>query len=470
MTAIIPAILSGGFGSRLWPLSRRARPKQFLPLFDGESLFQKTCKRTTGAQFEAPMVISNQDHRFLIGEQLQELGMTAQSILLEPVGRNTAAPAALAAQVALAQDADSLVLLLPSDHMIADDKAFQQAVDTAIPVAAAGHIVTFGIKPDLAHTGYGYIKFVPADEAVLSVDQFVEKPSKQRAEQFLEEGTYLWNAGIFLFSAKAMRDSFLRHAPEIWQGVEVARIKARQDLDFLRLDPQAFEQVPNISLDYAIMEKQAGICCVPMDPQWNDLGSWRAIWETMPKDDAGNTALSEAIFENSTDCLVYSEDALVSVLGLQDVMVVNTKDALLVAAKDQAQAVKTIVAELDREGRPETVQHRRAYRPWGWTEEIARGERFRVQSMMIKPGQGLTMQRHIHRAEHWVVMSGTLEVSVNGETKYVTENESVFVPLGAPHKLKNPGMIEVRMIEVQSGAVIHDEDILREPAEDENRD
>ncbi|MDD7909087.1 mannose-1-phosphate guanylyltransferase/mannose-6-phosphate isomerase [Pseudovibrio exalbescens] len=463
MPKIIPAILSGGFGSRLWPLSRRERPKQFLPLFDGESLFQKTCKRTMGDGFAAPLVISNQDHRFLIGEQLQELGVEAQSIVLEPCGRNTAAPAALAAMMALETDEETLVLLLPSDHLIGDEDAFKAAVELGVPAASDGAIVTFGIKPEMAHTGYGYIKFIPSDADALMVDRFVEKPTQEVAERFVSEGTYLWNAGIFLFSAKAMKESFLTYAPDVWNAVSEAYIGARADLDFLRLDAHAFEKVPSISIDYAIMEKQPGIRCVPMDPQWNDLGSWRAIWETMPKDDDGNTSLSEAIFEDSKDCLVYSDDALVSVLGLNDVLVVNTKDALLVASKEHAEQVKNIVARLEAEKRPETVQHRRVYRPWGWTEEISRGDRFRVQSMMIKPGQGLTLQRHIHRAEHWVVMGGTLEVSVNGSTKYVSENESVFVPLGAPHKLHNPGMIDVRMIEVQSGALIHDDDILREP-------
>lgn len=462
MAKITPVILSGGFGSRLWPLSRRERPKQFLPIFDGKSLFQQTCERVSGDLFDAPLVISNQDHRFLIGEQMMECAIEPKAIVLEPCGRNTAAPAALAAIMALETAPDAIVLLLPSDHLIADPKEFLGAVEAGKAEAEQGKIVTFGIRPSEPHTGYGYIKVEEQQNPVRSVEAFVEKPDEDRARQFLAEGNYLWNAGIFMYSAAAMKAAFAAHAPEIWQQVEAAYKEARKDLDFLRLEEAAFSKAPSISFDYAIMENVADVACVPTDPGWSDLGAWPAIWETMPKNDEGNSALGEAIFEQSKNCLVYTEDALVSVIGLDDVMVVNTKDALLVAHKDKAQHVKKVVEQLEKAGRPETVHHRRVYRPWGWSERITEGERFRVQSMRIEPGQGLTLQRHIHRAEHWVVVSGTLEVTIDGHDELITENQSVFVPLGAKHKLKNPGKIPVRMIEVQSGAYIAEDDVLRD--------
>ncbi|SDQ90506.1 mannose-1-phosphate guanylyltransferase/mannose-6-phosphate isomerase [Pseudovibrio sp. Tun.PSC04-5.I4] len=461
MTKITPVILSGGFGSRLWPLSRRERPKQFLPIFSGQSLFQKTCERVSSDLFRPPLIISNQDHRFLIGEQMAELGIDPQAIVLEPCGRNTAAPAALAALMALESDGNALVLLLPSDHLIADDGEFMCAVEAARTAAESGKIVTFGIEPSDPNTGYGYIKLCDGAEPVRKVERFVEKPDLATAQTFLANGNYLWNAGIFMYSAATMRDAFLKHAPDIWENVEAAHKNARKDLDFLRLDEDAFSQVRSISFDYAIMEKEEDVACVPTDPGWSDLGSWPAIWESMEKNDEGNSTLGEAIFEQSKNCLVYSEDALVSVVGLEDVMIVNTKDALLVAAKDKAQDVKKIVEQLDKANRPETVQHRRVYRPWGWSERISEGERFRVQSMLIKPGKGLTLQRHIHRAEHWIVVSGTLEVTIDGKDELISENQSVFVPLGARHKIQNPGKIPVRMIEVQSGAYIAEDDVLR---------
>ncbi|MTI17002.1 mannose-1-phosphate guanylyltransferase/mannose-6-phosphate isomerase [Rhodobacteraceae bacterium RKSG542] len=463
MAEIIPTILSGGFGSRLWPLSRRERPKQFLPIFQGESLFQKTVSRTSGSQFTSPLIISNQDHRFLVGEQLAQMEVEPLAVVLEPVGRNTAAPAALASIFALEKNEDALILLLPSDHLIGDEAAFNAAIAEGVSAAKSGQIVTFGIRPSEPHTGYGYIKIKDASgKGAVPVEAFVEKPSLEKAERFLEVGGYLWNAGIFLFSAQTMKEAFKQHAPEIWSGVEAAYKAAKQDLDFLRLDEELFKQVPSDSIDYAIMEKEKQVACVPMEPKWSDLGSWTAIWENMEKDASGNTALAETGFIDSRNCLVYSDDAYVAVLGLDDVMVVNTKDALLVASKSHAQDVKKVVETLDAQKRSETVKHRRVYRPWGWTEQIAKGDRFQVQSIAIKPDRGMSIQRHIHRAEHWIVVSGTLKVIIDGVSKLVTENQSVFVPLGATHQLFNPGKIEVRMIEVQSGAYIADDDIERE--------
>ncbi|WP_244266921.1 mannose-1-phosphate guanylyltransferase/mannose-6-phosphate isomerase [Polycladidibacter stylochi] len=437
------------------------RPKQFLPIFDGESLFQKTCKRTSNGMFAPPLIISNVDHRFLIGEQLEEMGLENSGILLEPVGRNTAAPAALAAYIALEKDPDALILLAPSDHLISDEEEFNRALQAAIPVAQAGTIVTFGIKPNEPNTGYGYIKVNNGEGAVKTVERFVEKPDLMKAKEFLQEGCYLWNAGIFLYSAKAMRDAFTRHKPEIWQSVGEAYVKSKVDLDFQRLDLDAFTACPSISFDYAIMEKAQNIACVPMDPNWSDLGAWPAIWESQFKDENKNVSMGEAIYQDASNNLVYSEDAVVSIIGLDNIMVVNTPDALLVAAKDRAQDVKKVVEHLDGNNRQETIHHVRKYRPWGWSEEIAHGDRFKVHSLMIKSGQEMSLQRHMHRAEHWVVVNGTLEIIINDKITLITENQSVYVPLGASHKLSNPGKIPVRMIEIQSGSYIAEDDIFR---------
>ena len=460
---IIPCILSGGSGSRLWPLSRSARPKQFLPIFDGESLFQKTLKRFADPAFSAPIVISNSEHRFLVGEQMAEVRAPAEetAIVLEPVGRNTAAPAAIAALLAEARDPDALVLLAPSDHLLRDTDAFAAAVELALPAARAGRIVTFGIKPSEPNTGYGYIRLAEAGEGPCAVEAFVEKPDLERARAFLAAGTYVWNAGIFLFSARAMLEEFARYAPEVLARVKEALGAATRDLDFLRLDAELFSQVPNISIDYAIMEKSERISCVPMEPGWSDLGSWSAVWEAFDKSDEGNSVLGEARFVKARDNLVVSDGALVSVIGLDHVMVVATKDAVLVADKAHAQDVKIVVEGLQAEGRRETREHRRLYRPWGWREEIAVGTRFQVQEIEIKPGESMSRQSHVNRAEHWVVVSGTLSVEIDGETRLMTENQSAYVPVGARHRLANPGRVPARVIEIQSGAYIGDDDIIR---------
>uniref|UniRef100_UPI003BA9A258 mannose-1-phosphate guanylyltransferase/mannose-6-phosphate isomerase n=1 Tax=Stappia sp. TaxID=1870903 RepID=UPI003BA9A258 len=459
--SIIPCILSGGSGSRLWPMSRSMRPKQFLPMFDGESLFQKTLKRFASDHFASPLVICNADHRFLVGEQMAGAGRSGGSIVLEPIGRNTAAPAALAALLAFEQDDDALVLLAPSDHLVARPDLFVRAVEAAEPAARAGNIVTFGISPSEPNTGYGYIRLKPEEGDVRPVEAFVEKPDRQRAETFLADGNYVWNAGIFLFSARAMIEEFERQAPEVLSGTRAALTGARRDLDFLRLDAEAFAAVPDISIDYAIMEHCERIMCVPVDPGWNDLGSWSAVWETLEKGEEGNSALGEAMFLKARDNLVISDEALVSVIGLEKVMVIATKDAVLVANQDNAQDVKTIVDRLKVDGRREVREHRRAWRPWGSREEIASGERFQVQEIEIKPGASLTEQSHVNRAEHWVVVSGTLEITIEGERHLITENQSAYAPVGARHRLANPGRVATRVIEIQSGAYIGDDDIVR---------
>lgn len=458
---IFPCILSGGIGSRLWPLSRKDRPKQFLPIFNGESLFQKTCKRVQGEGFAAPIVIGNNDHRFLMGEQLAEAGIEADTILLEPMGRNTAAPAAMAALIAAERDPDALVLLLPSDHLIGKEELFRQAIQDAKTPAQAGRLVTFGITPTEPNTGYGYIKLMPGDEAVRDVDAFVEKPDLETAQTFLADGNYAWNAGIFLYSAKAMISAFDAQQPDLIAGIRAVLATRTRDLDFTRLDTDTFAKLDNISIDYAIMERARNISCVPVAPEWDDLGSWSAIWSVLTKDERGNSGLGDTRFLNSENCLAYADEGLVSVIGLQDVLVISTRDSVLVAHKDKSQDVKKIVEELEREGRSEAKAHPRAYKPWGYTERISSGDRFSVQSMMIKPDKMLTMQSHLHRAEHWIVVSGTVEITIDGNVQLLSENQSAYVPLGAKHKLYNPGKIPVRMIEVQSGTYLDEDDIRR---------
>lgn len=460
---IVPCILSGGVGSRLWPLSRTDRPKQFLPLFGGESLFQKTCRRIDKEDFADPIVIGSNAHRFLIGEQLSELGKTAQPILLEPVGRNTAPPALMAALIAMEADPDALVLLLPSDHLIGQEDVFLDTVRAAEPAARQGQIVTFGIQPTEPHTGYGYIRVASGSDPVRAVEAFVEKPDQERAESFLKDGSYVWNAGIFLYAAGTMIDAFKQHQPALYEDI-VAVMKTRhEDLDFTRLDEEAFASLDNISIDYAIMEKAGNVSCAPVAPDWDDLGSWSAIWAVLDKDAKGNCALGDARFLDSGNCLAYAERGLVSVIGLEDVMVIATTDSVLVAHKDSAQDVKTVVEQLKSEGRDEVDRHPRAYKPWGYTERINSGDRFAVQSMMIKPGKRLSLQNHLHRAEHWVVVSGTVEITIDGKTSLLSENQSAYVPLGALHTLHNPGKIPVRMIEIQSGTYLAEDDIVRHP-------
>lgn len=458
---IFPCILSGGVGTRLWPLSRKDRPKQFLPLFDGESLFQMTCKRVNHDGFAAPIVIGSNAHRFQMGEQLADLGIVANTILLEPIGRNTAPPALMAAMIAEETDPEALILLLPSDHLIRKEDVFLDTVHAAETAARSGKIVTFGITPSEPNTGYGYIKVAAGEEAVRPVERFVEKPDHERAKAFLEEGGYVWNAGIFLYSASTMIEAFKQHQPELHNDIVAVMETRHDDLDFTRLNEASFEKLDNISIDYAIMEKADNVACAPVSPDWDDLGSWSAIWSVLDKDESGNTGLGDTRFLESRNCLAYSQQSLVSVIGLEDVMVIATGDSVLVANKDHAQDVKKVVDQLKAEGRTEVDRHPRAYKPWGYTERINAGDRFAVQSMLIKPGKWLGLQSHLHRTEHWIVVSGTVEITIDGKTRLLTENQSAYVPLGARHTLHNPGKIPVRMIEVQSGTYLAEDDVLR---------
>ena len=461
MAKIHPVILSGGSGSRLWPWSRKACPKQFLKLVGDETLFQQTLKRLSSPLFGAPSVICNNDHRFLAAGQLQEAGMEPEAIVLEPVARNTAPAALTAALLAAREDPKRLVLLLPSDHVIQDEEGFARSIAAGIAAAEAGRIVTFGIAPDRPETGYGYIE-TRGDGAVLDVTRFVEKPDRETAEGYLRAGGYFWNAGIFLFSARAMLSAFGKYAPEIFPPCREAVEKAETDLDFLRLDKQAYAACPSISLDYAIMEKAENTGCVPLDSQWSDLGAWPAVWEIMDKDEQGNVARGDVLLHETTNSYAHSMDGTVlSVAGLEGVLAVATRDAVLVASRDHAQDVGKLVEELKARGRRQATEHARVYRPWGWYEGLAEGERYQVKTLMVKPGARLSLQSHHHRAEHWVVVRGTVRVTNGDESFLLSENESTYIPIGNRHRLENPGKLPALLIEVQSGAYLGEDDIVR---------
>ncbi len=461
--AIHPFILSGGSGTRLWPLSRQAYPKQFLPLVGKDSLLQQSCHRVRDKMFSDPTVLCNNSHRFLVAEQLEEAGLGGCDIVLEPVSRNTAPAALVSALVAARKGSEnSLVLLMPSDHVIQDLTGFQRSIARAVETALAGHLVTFGIRPDSPETGYGYIETKGDDAPMLDVVRFVEKPDKTTAESYLETGNFFWNAGIFLYTAKAMVAAFEQHAPELLSHCRKALDGAVQDLDFLRLDKTAYGDCNNISLDYAIMEKQSGIKCLPLESDWSDLGAWPALWEIEDKDKDGNVAHGDHLLFDTTNSYLHSTDGiLLSVIGMDDIVAVATKDAILIAPKSRAQDVKMVVEKLREDRREEHIYHTRVYRPWGWYEGLGRGKRFQVKCLSVRPGAQLSLQSHYHRAEHWVVVSGTVEVRVNDKTSLLTENESTYIPIGVKHRLGNPGKVSALLVEVQSGAYLGEDDIVR---------
>ncbi len=459
---IHPFILSGGSGTRLWPLSRQAYPKQFLSLVGELSLMQQTCQRLTAPVFSPPSVLGNNDHRFIIAEQLQEIGITPADIVLEPVGRNTAPAAIIAALMAARDNPDNLILLLPSDHIIEDRDSFATTISHGIEPAKNGQIITFGITPTSPETGYGYIQTAKANSTVKKVVRFVEKPTTKKARAYLDDGQYLWNAGIFLFSAKTLISAFESYAPDILKACKEALGKAHSDLDFLRLDEAAYATCNSISLDYAIMEKADNIACIPLKTPWSDLGTWPALYDIVESDNQGNVLKGDIILHETTNSYVHSADgACLSLVGLDNVIAVATKDAILLAAKDRAQDVKQIVDRLTEQGRTEAVNHSRVYRPWGWYERLSMGERFQVKCLMVKPGARLSLQSHFHRAEHWVVVSGTAEVTVGDKVFLLSENESTYIPIGTKHRLANPGKVPARLIEVQSGTYLEEDDIVR---------
>jgi len=460
---MIPVILSGGSGSRLWPLSRAMHPKQFLNIGADHSLFQSTLMRLAKIQGEdlMPIVVSSEDHRFHVAEQCRALGVTPSAILLEPVGRNTAPAIAAAVLQALSTGKDDLLLVLPADHAIENLDALQKAFETGAVAARDGAIVTFGIVPNKAETGYGYIRVAQKGESVQPAEAFYEKPDLATAQQYLDDGRYYWNSGMFLFKASAMLEQLRLHSPQVLQVVEAALESAKRDLDFTRLDVQAFSAVENISIDYAVMERSDQVAVVPLNAGWNDVGSWSAVWEIADKDSQGNATHGDVILEATQNAYVHAEHRMVSVLGLDDVVVVETADAVMVTAKDKAQDVKLLVDRIKQAKRTEATSHRKVYRPWGDYDSIDNGPRYQVKRITVAPGQKLSVQMHHHRAEHWIVVTGTAKVTIGDKQILLTENQSTYIPIGVVHALENPGKIPLEMIEVQSGTYLGEDDIVR---------
>ena len=462
--AVVPVLLSGGSGTRLWPVSRESFPKQFWPLVSDRSLIEETTRRALGEGFAPPIVVCNQAHRFVVAEQLRLAGAAAPRILLEPVGRNSAPAIAAAALLVAEQDPDAVLWMMAADAAIRDVPALHRALAAAVAAARAGHVVTFGMRPTAAETGYGYIEVgepLAGLPGVHDLARFVEKPEAATAAKLAASGRHLWNSGMFVFTARTLLAELERHAPDVLTALRPAVSLRTEDLDFIRLDPEAFARVPNISLDYAVAERTDRAAVVPADLGWSDVGSWDALWELGGKDAAGNVAVGDVLLEQASNCYVRSDGKLTAVLGLQDAVVVVTEDAVLAMHRDRAQDVKRVVDRLRAAGRREAVTHNRLYRPWGFYEILIKGERFQVKRIVVSPGQRLSLQQHFHRAEHWVVVSGTALVTYDATTKLLRENESVYLPLGCVHRLENPGRIPLALIEVQSGSYLGEDDIVR---------
>jgi mannose-1-phosphate guanylyltransferase len=452
-------IMAGGSGSRLWPLSRSLYPKQFLPLSSSKTTLQETYDRVADIS-DAPMVICNEEHRFIVAEQMRSISVKAD-ILLEPVGRNTAPAIALAALEATAKGDDPLLLVLAADHVIQNEAEFRSVVNRAQPLAEAGSLVTFGIVATGPETGYGYIRRGVGQGDGYTVAEFVEKPDMERATSYVESGEYYWNSGMFLFKASRYLEELKKFRPDILEACKHALSETKPDMDFVRINEHAFAGCPDESVDYAVMEKTDCAVVVPLDAGWSDVGAWSSLWEVTDKDADGNAVRGDVMTHNTQDCLIHSTNKLVATVGLNDVVIVETKDAVLVADKNQVQDVKKIVEQLKAEGRPEYQLHREVYRPWGKYDSIDNGERYQVKRITVKPGAKLSVQMHHHRAEHWIVVSGTATVRRDDEEMLVTENESVYLPVGSVHSLHNPGKIPLELIEVQSGAYLGEDDILR---------
>ena len=459
---LIPVLLSGGVGSRLWPVSREAHPKQFLALASELSMLQETLARTDGLDTAAPMVICNDEHRFMVAEQLRHLDIESSAIILEPEGRNTAPAVALAALKAVADDPEALLLILPADHVIRDTEAFVSGVRLAESVAKSGRLMTFGIVPDAPETGYGYLRRGEQLEGpVHLLDRFVEKPDEETAQGYLDSGEYFWNSGMFLLPAGLYLEELKTHAPEIHAACEAAMAGAVADLDFLRPDREAFLACPSDSIDYAVMENTRLGAVLPLDCGWSDVGAWSTLWQVTDRDADGNVALGDVMLEACTDSYVRSESRLVAATGVDNLIVVETADAVLVADRDTVQNVKSIVTRLKAEGRSEASLHQRVYRPWGSYESLIEGDRFQVKWIIVNPGHTLSLQMHHHRAEHWIVVHGTAEVTCEDRVFTMSEDQSTYIPLGHKHRLANPGKIPLELIEVQSGAYLGEDDIVR---------
>jgi mannose-1-phosphate guanylyltransferase/mannose-6-phosphate isomerase len=461
---IYPVILSGGAGTRLWPLSRAALPKQLLPLVSEQTMLQETVLRLAGKPgVMAPLVVCGNEHRFLVAEQLRDSGVTPLAILLEPVGRNTAPAVAVAAHYLLTVDPDAVMLVLPADHVIQDVDGFYRAVEQAAVLAGQGKLATFGIVPTGPETGYGYIqsgKAIGAD-AGFAVDRFVEKPDLATAEGFVAAGNYYWNSGMFLFSARRYLDELAEFQPAMASACEAAVRDDYQDLDFCRLNEEAFSASPADSIDYAVMERTRDAVVIPAAIGWSDVGSWSALHEVQPRDASGNAVRGDVYLDGVSGSLVRAESRIVALIGVQDLVVVETNDAVLVVHRDQVQRVKQVVDHLKQQQRTEHLQHTRVYRPWGCYEGIDLGERFQVKRITVNPGGKLSLQMHHHRAEHWIVVSGTARVTCGDQVTLLTENESTYIPIGVNHRLENPGKLPLHLIEVQSGSYLGEDDIVR---------
>lgn len=461
---IYPVIMAGGVGSRLWPLSRQLNPKQFLPLVDSNhSMLQATIQRLDGLDVAMPLLLCNEDHRFLAAEQLRMLGKESSTIILEPMGRNTAPAVALAALALLEQAGDGLMLVLAADHLISDTPAFHRQIEAARKLATEGRLVTFGVVPTRAEVGYGYIEQGDpiADSEGFKVNRFVEKPDSQTAEQYIVGGNYLWNSGMFMFRAQTYLDELERLRPDILSACRASFASSKADMHFVRVGRDAFEACPAESIDYAVMEHTDSAAVVPLDAGWSDIGSWSALWDVGLKDDEGNVIHADVMAVDSHNNYIYAGSRMVATVGVQDLVIVETADAVLVAHKDCVQDVKRVVELMQQDGRQEHETHREVYRPWGVYDTVEVGDRYQVKRITVKPGAKLSVQMHHHRAEHWVVVSGTAKVTSGDKTYLVTENQSTYIPIGQVHSLENPGVIPLHLIEVQSGSYLGEDDIVR---------
>ncbi|MCJ8320362.1 MAG: mannose-1-phosphate guanylyltransferase/mannose-6-phosphate isomerase [Colwellia sp.] len=463
MSNYYPVILCGGSGTRLWPLSRKQHPKQFIRLFNEDSMLQNTILRLP-KNAQAPIFICNEDHRFIVAEQTRELDVSAKAILLEPVGRNTAPAIALSAFIAYKENPDAVLLVLASDHNIKDTGTFQDAANKAYDLATEGLLVTFGIVPTEPHTGYGYIQRgdeLQKGSESFQVNKFVEKPELATAIDYVDSGEFYWNSGMFVFKAKRYLEELKKFRPDIYQACEKSTTNMNADMDFLRIDNDAFSACPEESIDYAVMEKTDSAVVVPLDAGWNDVGSWSALWSELDKDENNNATHGDVITQATSNSLIHSSDRLVTTIGLDNIVIVDTPDAVLVANKDSVQDVKNIVAQLKNTKRTEHIHHREVYRPWGRYDSVDNGERFQVKRITVKMGAKLSVQMHHHRAEHWIVVSGTAKVRNGDEEFLLTENQSTYIPIGTVHSLENPGKVDLELIEVQSGSYLGEDDIVR---------
>nr|AEP25474.1 mannose-1-phosphate guanylyltransferase [Yersinia pseudotuberculosis] len=459
---ILPVILAGGSGSRLWPLSRELYPKQFLSLLTSSTMLQDTVARLDGISHDSPLFICNQEHRFVVAEQLRKNNIAHSGIILEPVGRNTASAIALAAFSSLNTGSDPLLLILPADHVIKGIAEFEKSISEALSLANSGYLVTFGITPTSPESGYGYIKVGESiNEHSFEVSSFVEKPDIAKAKNYIDSGEYLWNSGMFLFKASSYLSELRKFRPEIFSACEGSIKNAHQDLDFIRLDESIFESCPNESIDCAVMENSSNVIVVSMDAQWNDIGSWSALWDVSKKDEFGNAIRGDVLIEDSNNSYIYSQSRLVTAVGVSEIIIIETKDAILVANKNKVQNVREIVKKLKESNRKEYLQHREVLRPWGQHDTIAEGIRYHVKAVTVKPGEKTATQLHYHRAEHWVVVSGTAKVTKGDEILLISENESVYIPVGVAHAVENPGKIPLELIEVRTGIYLEEDDVVR---------